>query len=70
MAGHFEHKQSVGGDMFDFVENWRADVAEEARIATVRLKNCIDEAGGGAFSFRAGDADDIFTIDSKDKFEL
>ena len=56
--------------MFDFVKNRGANIAEEARVMMIRLKDGVDETGGGAFAFGAGDADDVFAVYFEDKFEL
>jgi len=36
----------------------------------IRLNDGVDETGGGAFAFSAGDADDVFAVYFEDKFEL
>ena len=51
--------------MFDFVKNRGANIAEEARVMMIRLKDGVDETGGGAFAFGAGDADDVSRFTSR-----
>lgn len=70
VGGEFGHDGSLVVQLFDDVEEGHADVAGEECLAASRLEDVVDERGGGALAFCAGDAHHLLVAGLQEEVAL